>query len=154
MLDTGFTREELDTQWTGAAYIANNLSPIIIRRSCTEANLLVQLLDQKLKTIQAIGNIIHGRGDVYTIDTFEGSLLGGLNNYRNDLSFSEDPFKFLEINTAIMVRLTVLRRFLELAFVYFREHGQENPLYETFFTSVYPDFMSWVNDQTDSLTVS
>lgn len=147
-------REILDQQWIQAVKVATGLSPIRVPQEYEETKTLLDLLDRKLKAIQSIATVINKRGDDYTVNTFEGSLLGGLNDYQIDIDFHNSPTTRMNVAGAVLQRLTLIRRFLTLAFDYFRIDGEDSPLYQSFVESVYPSFMDWVHVQSENLTAS
>lgn len=147
-------RNTLDAQWINTVKATESLLPVMIPNDAVETKSMLDFLDRKLKTIQSIATVVHGRGDEYTVSTFEGALLGGMNDYKLDLDFDNSPIFHGNVAGCLLRRLTLLQRFLRLAFDYFTVDGGESPLYLSFMESVFPTLTTWIHNQTENLTVT
>lgn len=152
MLTAVSARDLLDQQWMKTVKIIDGLKPHPVAEEYEETKALLSLLDRKLKAIVSIGTVIHGRGDDYTVWNFEGTLLGGLNDYLVDINFNNSPITMMNACSAILQRLILMRRLLRLAQEYFVLMKFDHPLHDSYMNEVYPYLLDWIEVQAGKLT--
>lgn len=145
-------RDLLDLQWKKTIQVVYGLKPVSLSAEYEETHVLLNLLDRKIKAVISIGTVVHGRGDDYEVCNFEGSLLGGLNDYIIDIDFGQSPITYFQVSSAVLQRLSLLHRLLRLAYTYFQMQTSGHPLYDSYVNTVYPHLLSWIEVCTKQLS--
>jgi hypothetical protein len=147
-------RETLDRRWKQTIAITERLPKLRLSEEYQETHSLINLLDRKIRTVINVADIIREKGDQYDLTTFEGHLLGGLNDLSIDIDFHRAPAVYLEAVKHVAARLTVLQRFLAMANQYFIYHSFDKEKSKLFLLEIYPQLMGWVRCQSEYLTAS